>query len=288
MTTINQFYRLRCITNLHVGSGETNYGVIDKLIERDATTGFPCINSTGLKGAIKQKFDHISPVTLKEVFGSDLKRNSQTKEQKEKEQEEVKKNKGAKKEDDTQQGSCFFLSAHLLALPLRSDKTPYFLATSPGLINGFIGLWEDLHGTPYSNEDELKKAKDNLFKANDHNGADLGQTGETVTALISDNGLKSALTALLGTDRPIVILSDEKMIELADDLNLPVIARNSLEDGQSKNLWYEQVLPRESIMYFPIIWDEDRSTDFDLTKGTLQVGGNASVGYGFTQITLLS
>ncbi|MBK7696403.1 MAG: hypothetical protein IPI30_19460 [Saprospiraceae bacterium] len=51
-----EFYLLRAVTNLHVGSGETNYGVIDKLIERDATTGFPCINSSGLKGAIKQKF----------------------------------------------------------------------------------------------------------------------------------------------------------------------------------------------------------------------------------------
>lgn len=287
MTAINQFYRLRCITNLHVGSGETNYGVIDKLIERDATTGFPCINSTGLKGAIKQKFENVSPTILKEVFGSDLKRNNQTKKEREEEQKSLDKG-GAKVEDPTQQGKCFFLSAQLLALPVRSDKIPYFLATSPGLINGFIGLWEDLYGTPFSTEDDLKKAGDNLFKANDHIGADLGQTGKTVTALISDNGLKSALTALLGTDAPIVILSDEKMIELADDLNLPVIARNSLEDGQSKNLWYEQVLPRESVMYFPIIWDEDRSAEFDLTKGTLQVGGNASVGYGFTQITLLS
>ncbi len=288
MTTINQFYRLRCITNLHVGSGETNYGVIDKLIERDATTGFPCINSTGLKGAIKQKFDDVDSKLLKIVFGSDLKRNTQPKEDREREQQDAKKNR-ATKEDDTQQGSCYFLPAHLLALPVRSDKTPYFLATSSCLVNGFLRMWQDFIGSGHPLSAQLKKIEANQFKATDFSDADLGQTGKQVQGLIQDNDLKAALNALLNTDGvPIVILSNDKMVELADDLNLPVIARNSLEDGQSKNLWYEQVLPRESVMYFPIIWDKDRSADFDLTKGTLQVGGNASVGYGFTQITKLS
>ncbi len=277
MKTITQFYLLRCITNLHVGSGETNYGVIDKLIERDATSGFPCINSTGLKGAIKQKFEGCSGDVMRKVFGSDTAKNRK-----------IEKTKG-NKEDDTQQGDCQFLSARLLALPVRSDMVPFFLATSPSLICDFLQHWQDLIGNDHKASKELVKAYNLVLKATKYPNADLGQTGESVKEIITDNDFSSYLQALLGnTPHPIVILPDELMIELADDLNLPVIARNSLEDGQSNNLWYEQVLPRESLMYFPIIWDIDRSTEFNLTNGTLQVGGNASVGYGFTKISTLS
>ena len=43
---------IELITNLQVGNGEANFGVIDNLIQRDAATGFPCINASSLKGAM--------------------------------------------------------------------------------------------------------------------------------------------------------------------------------------------------------------------------------------------
>lgn len=44
-------------TNLHVGNENTsNYGLVDKLIQRDALTGLPCINSSSLKGALNEFF----------------------------------------------------------------------------------------------------------------------------------------------------------------------------------------------------------------------------------------
>jgi CRISPR-associated protein Cmr4 len=279
-----QFYLLRAITNLHVGSGETSYGLIDKLIERDAATGFPCINSSGLKGAIKQKFK--GHTDLKVVFGSDDERNTKNDEALKKEAKENKTGEDPK----AVQGSCNFLPAHLLALPVRSDKTPFLLATSKGLIDGFLSLWKDILGD-HPDRAELQKVKDHECKASSpYQNADLGQVASTSSATALPNGdpdnLEAKLKSLLGTTHPIVILSDAHMIELCNDFNLPVIARNALEDGQSQNLWYEQVLPRESLMYFPVIWDNaQRMTHFDLTKGILQVGGNASVGYGFTKIS---
>lgn len=284
MTSINTFYRMRAVTNLHVGSGETNYGVIDKLIERDAATGFPCINSSGLKGAIKQKFNDVDSKKLIEVFGSDSTKN------KSKNSDRKATEKNQDKEDDTSQGKCNFLPAHLLALPVRSDKTPFFLATSPGLLKGFMDAYEDIIGSKHNSYDLAESAKGHAGKCSlplqANQKADLGQAGEASGGLPADFVTK--LQTLLGTNHPVAVISDELMIELCNDLNLPVIARNSLEDGQSKNLWYEQVLPRESVLYFPIMWDKDRSADFDLTKGMLQVGGNASVGYGFTKISVMS
>ncbi|MBK7304091.1 MAG: hypothetical protein IPI90_12800 [Saprospiraceae bacterium] len=115
--------------------------------------------------------------------------------------------------------------------------------------------------------------------------ADLGQTGSNILGSLPPD-MSNSLEKLFGLTYPIVIISDELLIEVCDDLNLPVIARNALEDGQSQNLWYEQVLPRMSLMYFPIIWDKQRD-EFNLSKGILQIGGNASVGYGFTKISTI-
>jgi len=298
MNMVTQFYLLRAITNLHVGSGETNYGVIDKLIERDAATGFPCINSSGLKGAIKEKFNDKGEKLLLEVFGSDTARNRRKKDELAKEGG----NTAARDDENTTQGLCHFLPAHLLALPVRSDKTPFFIATSPALVNGFLKLYADIIGN-YVNKSLLEKVKDHIRKAssgfqstpedNPSVKVDLGQLGiDTNSNPIpnsNDNNIEGTLKTLLGsTTHPLVIVSDAHMIELCNDYNLPVIARNALEDGQSQNLWYEQVLPRESLMYFPIIWDKDRSNDFNLNGNTLQVGGNASVGYGFTKINSIS
>lgn len=42
-------------TNLHVGNESVvSFGVIDKAIQRDVTTTLPCINSSSLKGAVKE------------------------------------------------------------------------------------------------------------------------------------------------------------------------------------------------------------------------------------------
>lgn len=70
--------------------------------------------------------------------------------------------------------------------------------------------------------------------------------------------------------------------DLADEL--PVIARNYLDNGISKNLWYEEVVPRESVFVACF-----QAPDDILAKGldgkVVQLGGNATVGYGFCLFT---
>ena len=78
--------------------------------------------------------------------------------------------------------------------------------------------------------------------------------------------------------------------EAANDL--PVIARNQLDNGVSQNLWYERVVPHKAIFLTGIIYPDGDSAfiEFDkyLTGNLVQVGANATVGYGlckFTNIT---
>ena len=68
---------------------------------------------------------------------------------------------------------------------------------------------------------------------------------------------------------------------------LPVIARNCLENGVSKNLWYEQVLPRKSRLAFFILHNDgeiNKAFDSAITSVPVQIGANASVGYGICVI----
>ena len=276
-----RFYQIRPFTNLHVGSGSTNIGLIDNQIQRDSTTGIPCIQSSGIKGALKQMLDHhqMSSPDLTAIFGSDATANK------------------AGVSTTNQQGEAIFLSAHLLALPVRTDSTPFVLATCPELIHQFINQRADLN-QPFS-EDTIKLLKswidekvqgvscldDSLVNANLN---DLGLTLHP-TKLVSE--AIAAIQSAFGINhKKLCLIQDVSFMELVNNLNLPVIARNALDDGDSKNLWYEQVLPRESLLFFAAIWKDDTQRDKVediLLKNPFQLGANASIGYGFTRVNTI-
>ena len=66
--------------------------------------------------------------------------------------------------------------------------------------------------------------------------------------------------------------------------DLPVTARNCLENGKSANLWYEEVVPHKSVFYTVVI--TPNTENFDALEGQLvQIGGGASIGYGLTRFT---
>ncbi|MCW7999955.1 hypothetical protein CFK35_19015, partial [Clostridium sp. cpc1] len=70
---------------------------------------------------------------------------------------------------------------------------------------------------------------------------------------------------------------------------LPIIARNKLNDGESENLWYEEVVPRETRFYFGTILSKKAPKEYEdifdkITEDFVQIGGNATIGYGYCDI----
>lgn len=256
MTTT--FYKIRTITNLHVGAGDANYGVIDNLVQRDVVTGLPVIHGSSLKGAIREFYEYSwggKDERLLGIFG-----------------------------DNDRAANFRFLEANLLAIPVRSNKKPYFLAVSSMVLKSLKTSIHD-HGTGGFNLDPLleinpEKGKPVVF----------GDTSELVVeeyeSVVSHPSPQSNST-LLGDFSNIVIFNDEDFNELCSDTGLPVIARNKL--GENKNLWYEQVVPRESLFWFGVIHNEKHFDEFNalLTdpKSLIHIGANATVGYGFTKIS---
>lgn len=78
----------------------------------------------------------------------------------------------------------------------------------------------------------------------------------------------------------------DKLVSLCSDDNLPIIARNVLDNGESKNLWYEQVLPAETVLY-TIIQERGNDLANALDGRIVQIGANATIGYGYCKFELM-
>jgi len=62
---------LECLTNMHVGNGDVNFNIIDNEVERDVVTGYPTINASGVKGALREYFvkKQIEAAEIDDIFG---------------------------------------------------------------------------------------------------------------------------------------------------------------------------------------------------------------------------
>ena len=218
-------------TNLHVGNESSgDFTIIDKAIQRDPLTGLPCINSSSLKGAIKEYCVHEARLNnVAELFGSDI---------------DPKTGK-IKDKDKTQKGKAFFFDAKLLYLPQQDNDNLYTYLTSKKVIAAM---------------------------------------NERVRLFIPDFEYE-AKPSIGGHS----VKEDENNSELESrchEDNLPIIARNVLENGESKNLWYEQVLPAETVLY-TIIREEGEALKDALNGKLVQIGANATIGYGYCKFELI-
>lgn len=252
-------YKITAVTNLQAGSGSTSYSVVDNLIQRDPASGIPCVQGSSLKGAIKEYFRHEwdNDERITRIFG-----------------------------DEDNPSNYRFISAQLLAIPLRSNVQSFFYATCPRVINDALrnaerlNLSLDFDGLLNNGKCTLKP-KDGipiLFRAIDD--------GLVIEDFESFESVPVIDENIIGHTLDIVLLSDADFITMTNNNHLPVIARNRM-DGE-RNLWYEQVLPRESILISSIFYNNDEEwKEFDEmlsdSGNLIHIGANATVGYGFTK-----
>ena len=289
---MNDLYIISTLSNMHVGSGNVSFGVIDNLIQRDVISDHPNINASGLKGALREFFNHYYPI-----------RNEKNIEDEKKKERFITSIFGSspKEKEELKSGAFRFFDANLLSMPIRSNKTSYLMATCSDIINDILGKIDDF---AVADIDEIKKVLSNLQnkipeknvwvfdeKFNNCVLEDFDFNFTTIDKSIEFKDDLPLLEKLFGT--PLVLLNNIDFKTICGDDYLPVIARNNLEDGKSQNLWYEQVLPRLSRLYCIIMKDTADSADitfFDskLNENIIQIGANASIGYGFCKMRLLS
>lgn len=220
-------YLIKALTNLHVGSGDSGYGAVDKMIQLDPATLRPTIFGQSLKGALREYFAHLEGYSdddegfVVPVFGSPVKRD---------------KNK------DPEQGLFNFLSADLLGIPVPD--------TAPNSPRAF-----HLQGS----SEQLTRF---VEKAN------------VLQCKVNNESLKQKLGCTNW---------EEVQFKTATQ-DIPVLARNQLNNGISENLWYEQYLPHQSVfgaIIFSNTSDHWDTFDENVNGKVIQLGANATVGYGY-------
>lgn len=250
-------YTIRTITNLHMGDIGSAVSIIDKSVQKDAVTEYPTIYATSLKGALRNAATGKADIDLKTVFGDT-------------------------NADGAWKGKYRFNDAHLLFYPIRSDRRPYYLAVSPMLLEQALQIMEiagNMEKAIKTIEDFKEQETDKLYVGSENGDVLVGNI------FVGVNENVDAAKELLGlfnieNEPGLLYLSDREMSEHLEQL--PVIARNQLNNGISANLWYEEFVPRKTV-FLTLISRECEDTGFDkMLKEPFQMGANATVGYGLS------
>ncbi len=255
-------------TFIHPGSGQ-NDGVIDQPVARERVTGYPFIAGSSLKGAWLDyaKQNDTDENERKQLFG----------------------NKDCA-------GQLLISDARLLLLPVRSLSRSYCWLTCPLILERLardlaraFGEKNSLPDIQVENEKFLGLSEaENFIFLEERNFQRAGivpvDVLEVIEEFIPHEKSRARLAAQL------VVVSDGDFQWFAEN-GLSILARNSLDnDKQSKNLWYEETLPPDSLMT-SIVAQRDSSNnsmkvfkEMLLKKNYLQVGGNETIGQGWFQL----
>jgi CRISPR-associated protein Cmr4 len=265
-------------TPTHAGSQSTG-PVIDQEIQRSAITGYPQFNDSTVKGSVKAHFrSRLSAGDLGEAFGSDPGVNP------------------------TKSGGLTFFDAHLIALPVQASRCtfvwvtcPYALSTLNRCRRDFVG-----DGAPPTREvlsiGESKALSPSGFPGGEitlHDFVFEVSANQQVTDLakwITENALPPAVAEdRYWVDRwkkNLLVISDESFAVLST-VAMDIRAHNvlNLKTKTSKNLFFAEDLPNESLLVSPVAAAEQASKTTlgvldELASSLIWLGGDQSNGHG--------
>ncbi|MDD2360673.1 MAG: type III-B CRISPR module RAMP protein Cmr4 [Syntrophaceticus schinkii] len=259
-------------TSIHPGA-ESSGGVVDLPVAREATTDYPVLMGSGLKGALRDIYVQSNgEKEAKTVFG-----------------------------DHDGAGGISVTDGRLLLLPVRSLTGHYRWVTCPYILERFqrdlalAGLNAASFDIPNVEQNEAVAAvggdiylEELSFEVLENKKA-IESICQVMADLIYHQSVKERLT------NQVVVITDDEFKYFAR-FGLPVNARNVLNDKTktSKNLWYEETVPADTLFYTLIIPRPGQEEQLNkvqkvfIKRPYLQVGGNETVGQGWCVISWLA
>lgn len=253
-------------TPVHPGAGR-GMGVVDLPVAREASTDYPVLVGSSLKGALRDKAETaIAAEAVEDRFGT---------------QEHA--------------GDVLVSDGRLLLLPVRSLTMSYRWVTCPHLLERYR---RDLDRAALEPRPEIPARVDRgeILTAGD--GRLFLEERQFTVARAPDEALARAIAPCVLHDETQRRLGDRIAVLNDDDFawfvryGLCIQARNVLDDSKrSRNLWYEETLPPDTVMYALVM---GRSAGalvmlddlFPETDPYLQVGGNETVGQGWFAVSV--
>lgn len=255
---------------IHCGAGRSA-GIIDLPVAREAATDYPFVPGSGVKGALRDRAERLGRADVNELFG---------------------------REDHA--GKLLLSDARLLLLPVRSLTGSYRWVTSPLLLERYrrdcarCGLPAKLSAVRVASTGDapgaLAPGRGTLYLEEREltiTGACPSEVIEAIGPLVRHDDTRKRIASQL------VIVGDDELAWFCR-YAVPVQARNVLDkDGskRSKNLWYEESLPQDTLLYTLAMARDDAAQDavtemFPDRDPYLQLGGNETVGQGWVAVAL--
>jgi CRISPR-associated protein Cmr4 len=251
-------------TAIHPGTGRSG-GVVDLPVAREAATDYPFIAGSSLKGALREKAEsEVGNGNAERWFGM-----------------------------PDNAGQLLISDARIALLPVRSLTGSYRWLTCPHIIER---LQRDMRRARLQCGAEipdpakgtvLTRGSDDIYLEE----RQLTITGSPDAKLIADlRRLIKHNDTVARLERTLAVVNDEDFAWFTR-YALPVQARNVLDDDTklSLNLWYEETLPADTVMYAIVASRGDlaRKAVDSLFQDDpyLQIGGNETVGEGWFAVS---
>jgi len=271
-------YWIHSLTPLHVGAGR-GVGFIDLPIMREKSTGWPVLPGSGVKGVLRDYFEH---------------------QEQRKQQVPIAFGEAENEEGGGQAGSLVFTDARLVALPVRSLYGTFAYVTSPLALQRLKRDLEDAGENAVPDiaatlENPLLPQKSALLKDKQIWLEELNI--EAKSDAIAENWAEFIGNTLFEGDwktvfkERFVILPDNDfayLCETATEVNARIRIEDETKTVAKGQLWYEESLPAETILA-GIVWcdrplkggsSEQLLKDFCSETLSCQMGGKATTGKG--------
>ena len=285
MQPIPRLITLQAITFLHPGTGQTS-GVVDLPIQREVHTGYPMFAASGLKGSLRDKAEQVwgsDDPTVETLFGS-----------------------AVSNEGKPNAGCISFTDARILAFPVRSLQQVFVWVTCPMVLQR---LQRDvkLLGVTFPDLNMEDMSDNTAYVSSESQFAGPLILEElffevSKTKKVSDlgDGLERLFDKDAGFDKSrLVILPNDDfqhLVRYATQVSARIkLNERKTTDGDGGNLWYEETLPPETLMYGLALCHKPRRENSKigtadevtekleelLSQQFLQIGGNETVGQGW-------
>lgn len=272
-----------CETPLHAGSG-SDLGIVDLPIQRERHTSFPKIESSSLKGAIRQAFEQIKTgetekqnhqINIHKVFGFDDQSIDVS---------GVKESFGENKQFA---GALGITDARILLYPVKSLYGVFAWVTCPRVIKKFISDLQlsdiEIDFTSDNIENKVPHKCSDLFRPDsdqklyleeyvfnninkDEENGNLSKLGKWLSEKVFDK-YDSYWKEKVAKD--IVVLEDVDFRDFVT-LTTEVITRTKIDNATGTvsdgALFTEEYLPAESVMYSIVMFADEFSKDKNRMK----------------------
>ncbi len=255
-------------TNLHPGAEATSSTVVDLPVARDSVTGYPVIPGSMLKGCMREHAEaQWNNDLVQSVFGR-----------------------------RDREGGLTISEARMVWLPVRSLSAPRKLVMSPTCLERFIRLARicgydgDLGTIQVSEGKALAQRAERLFLEEVVFDAQADQACiPRIAAALKPFIWHDMIQARLEDD--LVVVSDGDFEHLVQ--YLPINAHNELHDVRktSKNLWYEEIVPQDSLFVAFVKPSLGRNEDVASLRHLfsispyLRIGANETTGEGWCVVS---